>query len=99
MVIYRSCKGSINNKKLKNVILLKKHIFNENKIPCIKILNKPKEHLVALQMAFTQIFQLNGWGQYRNQGNVINFPTNLHKIQTILPQLIESYKMTITHNS
>ncbi len=39
-------------------------------------------------MAFTQIFQLNGWGQYGNQGSVINFPTNLHKIQTILPQLI-----------
>jgi len=48
MLIYRSCKGSITKKK---VILLRKHIFNGNVIPCIKILNKLEEHLVAPQMA------------------------------------------------
>jgi len=46
-------KESINNRKVKNVILLRKHIFNENVIPFVKILNKLKEHLIALQMAFT----------------------------------------------
>jgi hypothetical protein len=46
-------KKSINNRKVKNVILLRKHIFNENVIPFVKILNKLKEHLIALQMAFT----------------------------------------------
>jgi hypothetical protein len=38
------------------------HINNENKILFVMILNKPKEHLVALQMTFAQIYQLNGWG-------------------------------------
>jgi hypothetical protein len=85
-LVCKRCKESINNRKVKNVILLRKPIFNENIIPFVKILNKLKEHLIALQMAFAYIFQLNDWGQYDIRGSVINVPTNLDKIQTILPQ-------------
>ncbi len=52
-LVCKKRKESINNRKVKNVILLRKHIFNENVIPFVKILNKLKEHLIALQMAFT----------------------------------------------
>jgi hypothetical protein len=53
MVVCKRCKESINNRKVKNVILLREHIFNENIIPFVKISNKLEEHLIALQMAFT----------------------------------------------
>jgi hypothetical protein len=52
-LVCKKRKESINNRKVKNVILRRKHIFNENVIPFVKILNKLKAHLIALQMAFT----------------------------------------------
>ncbi len=61
MFICKSCKQLINKKKFEDVILMCQHIYNENKIPSVMILNK-LEHLVAPQMTFAQIYQLNGWG-------------------------------------
>jgi hypothetical protein len=51
-LVCKRCKKSINNRKVKNIILLGEHIFTENVIPFV-ILNKLKEHLIALRMAFT----------------------------------------------
>jgi hypothetical protein len=39
-------------------------------------------------LAFTQIFQLKGYGQYGIHGNIVNVPTNLDLVQTILPWLL-----------
>jgi hypothetical protein len=36
-------------------------------------------------MTFAQIYQLNGWGQYGIQGSIVNVPTNVDKMQIILP--------------
>jgi len=49
------------------------------------ILNK-LEHLIAPQMTFAQIYQLNGWGQYGIWGSIVNVPANVNKMQIILPQ-------------
>ncbi len=61
------------------------HIYNENTIPFVMILNTLEERLIAPQMTFAQIYQLNGWGQYGIQGSIVNVPTNVDKMQIILP--------------
>jgi len=35
---------------------------------CVLILNNINEHLIAIQLAFAQIFQLKGYAQYELQG-------------------------------
>jgi len=59
MFICKRCEQLFNKNKIEDVILLRQHIYNENKIPYVMILNKLK-HLVAPQMTFAQIYQLNG---------------------------------------
>jgi len=46
MFICKRCEQLINKYKIKDVILMCQHIYNENKIPYVMILNK-LEHLVA----------------------------------------------------
>jgi len=41
--------------------------------------------LIAPHFTFTQIFWLKGYGQYGMHGNIVNVPTNLNLVQTILP--------------
>jgi hypothetical protein len=38
-------------------------------------------------LAFVQIWQLQGYGQYNIKGNIINVLTNVHFTQSILPHL------------
>lgn len=54
---------------------------------CVLILNNINQHLIVVQLAFTQIFQLKGCGQYESQGNIMNVPTNLDLVQHILAQM------------
>jgi hypothetical protein len=49
------------------------------------MLNKIEEHLIALCLAFTQIFQLKGYGLYGTHGSVVDVPTNLNLVQNVLP--------------
>jgi hypothetical protein len=51
----------------------------------ISILNKFEECLIAPHLAFTQIFQLKGYGQYGMHGNIIHVVTNLNLVWTIWP--------------
>ncbi len=88
MLICKSCKQVLNTNKINNVILMRKHIYNENKFFFVMALKRLKECLVAHQMAFAQIYQLNCWSQYGIQARIINVLANVDKkIQTILPQL------------
>jgi hypothetical protein len=58
---------------------------NQFNLKFVSIFNKIKEHLIALHLAFTQIFQLKGYGQYGMHGSIVNVPTNINLVQTILP--------------
>jgi hypothetical protein len=44
-----------------------------------------EERLIAPQQAFTQIWQVEGYGQYKIRGSIINVPTNVNITQSILP--------------
>ncbi len=46
-----------------------------------------EEHLIAPCLAFAQIFQLKGYGKYIMHGSIVNVPTNLNLVQTVLPWL------------
>jgi len=54
----------------------------------VPILNQIEEHIIIPHLAFAWIFQLKGYGQYEMHGNIVNVPTNLDLIQTILPWLL-----------
>jgi hypothetical protein len=60
------------------------------------MLNKVKEHLTTPHLTFTQIFQLQRYGQYGLHGSIVNVPTNLIIIQTILLQMPhENYSISV----
>jgi len=44
-----------------------------------------EEHLIPPCLAFAQIFQLKGDGQYKMHSSIVNVPTNLNLVQTVLP--------------
>jgi len=46
-----------------------------------------EEHLIPPCLAFAQIFQLKGDGQYKMHSSIVNVPTNLNLVQTVLPWL------------
>jgi hypothetical protein len=49
------------------------------------MLNKIEEHLIAPCLAFTQKFQLKGYGPYGIHGSVVNFPKTINLVQNVLP--------------
>lgn len=59
VLICKSCKQLLNTNKIKSVILMCKHIYNESKKKIVMALNKLEEHFVTPPMAFAQIYQLN----------------------------------------
>jgi len=64
------------------------HIMNDKlNMICVLILNNINQHLIVVQLAFIQIFQLKGCAQYESQGNIMNVPTNLDLVQHILAQM------------
>jgi hypothetical protein len=44
--------------------------------------------LITPHLAFAQIFQLKGYGQYGMHGNIVIVSTNLDLVQTILLRLL-----------
>jgi hypothetical protein len=42
---------------------------------------------VSPRLAFAQIYQLKGYGQYGIRGSIVNVPTNLDLVQNVLPRL------------
>jgi hypothetical protein len=65
---------------------LHEHITNnQSNFKFVPILNKIEECLIAPRLAFAQIFQLKGYGQYGMHENIINFLSNLDLVQSILP--------------
>jgi hypothetical protein len=57
-------------------------------------LHELEERLIAPQQAFTQIWQVEGYGQYKIRGIIINVPTNVNMTQSILPRM-PNYETTI----
>jgi hypothetical protein len=56
------------------------------------MLNKIEYYLITPHLIFTQIFQLQGYEQYGLHGSIVNVPTNVNVIQTILRgMLYEDY--------
>ncbi len=47
--------------------------------------NKIEEHLITPHLIVTQIFQLQGYGQYGLCRGIVIVPTNLYIIQVVLP--------------
>jgi hypothetical protein len=69
-------------------MILREHITNNQlNFKFVPILHKIEEHLIALHLAFAQIFQLKGYGQYEMHGSIVNVPKNLDLVQIILPRL------------
>jgi hypothetical protein len=60
---------------------LHEHITNnQSNFRFVPILNKIEECLIAPRLAFAQIFQLKGYGQYGMHRHIINVPTNLNLV-------------------
>jgi len=53
---------------------------NQLNFKFISTLNKIEECFIAPHLAFTQIFQLKGYGQYGMHGNIIHVVTNLNLV-------------------
>ncbi len=53
----------------------------------LKKLNELEKRLISPHLAFVQIWQLQGYGQYSIKGNIINVLTNVNFTQSILPHL------------
>jgi hypothetical protein len=56
-------------------------------IDSVRKLNELKEQLILFCLAFVQIWQLQGYGQYSIKGSIINVLTNVNFTQSILPYL------------
>ncbi len=56
-----------------------------NDIDFVKKLNELEKQLVSPHLAFAQIWQLQGYGQYNIKGSIINVPSNINFTQSILP--------------
>jgi hypothetical protein len=46
------------------------------------------ERLITPQQAFTQIWQVERYGQFKIHGSIINVPTNVNRTQFILPHML-----------
>jgi hypothetical protein len=54
----------------------------------VSTLNVVEKKLIAPHLAFAQIFQLKGYGQYGLHKNIVNFPTSLDLVQSTLPRFV-----------
>ncbi len=85
-LLCKSCYFKNNNNKTPK-FLVPTNIKLNNDIDSIKNLNELKEQLVSPRLTFTQIWQLQGYGQYNIKGSIINVPSNINFIQSIFPRL------------
>jgi hypothetical protein len=58
-------------------------------ISSILDLHELEEKLITSRQTFTQIWQVQGYGQYKTRCNIINVPTNVNKTQSILPCMLD----------
>ncbi len=72
------------NKNKTPKVLIPTNIRLNNDIDSIKKLNELEERLISPHLTFTQIWQLQGYGQYNIKGNIINVPSNINFTQSIL---------------
>ncbi len=72
-----------------NHLYIKYQIKNlETKLfPLIQKLTQLEKRFISPRLIFAQIYKLQGYGQYKIHGNVINVPTNVDQTQSILPHL------------
>jgi hypothetical protein len=75
------------NKNKTPKLLVPTNIRLNNDIDFVKKLNELEEQLISLRLTFTQIWQLQGYGQYNIKRNIINVPSNINSTQSILPRL------------
>jgi hypothetical protein len=70
-----------------NMTLCEHITNNQSNLKFVPILNKIEEHLITPHLAFTQIFQLKGYGQYEMHKSIVNIPKKLDLVQIILLRL------------
>jgi hypothetical protein len=75
------------NKNKTPKLLVPTNIRLNNDIDSVKKLNGLEEQLISLRLAFAQIWQLQGCGQYNIKGSSINVPSNIDSTQSILPHI------------
>ncbi len=47
-----------------------------------------KERLIVPRQTFAQIWQVEGYRQFKNLGSLINVPTNVNRALSILPHML-----------
>jgi len=82
------CQKKFDCGKQLNMTLHEHIINNQSNFKFVPILSKIEEHLIVPHLAFAQIFQLKGYGQYGMHENILDVLTNLDLVQSILPQLL-----------
>jgi hypothetical protein len=77
-----------------------KNIIKIIMIESARIINVLKEIFILPRQAFAYIYKLHNYGQYKLHGSVINVPTNIDRVQSILLRLPDNdltcYKTSIT---
>jgi hypothetical protein len=82
VIICKCCKRKFDIGKPFDLVLQNHIITTKLDMKFLLMLNKIEEILIAPCLAFAQIFQLQGYGQYGLHGSIVNVPTNLNIIQT-----------------
>jgi hypothetical protein len=87
VLICKSCKNKLDIRKPFDSLLQNHIIINKPNMKYFLMLNKIEECLIASCLGFALIFQLQGYVQYGLHGSIVNVPTNVNIIQTILPRM------------
>jgi hypothetical protein len=83
-----SCRRKLEHGKSLDLGLWTHIKFNvPNQMHLVSTLNVVEKWLIAPHLTFAQFFQLKGYGQYGLHGNIVNVPTNLDLVESILPRM------------
>jgi len=85
-LLCKSCYSFFPKKKTPK-LLVSTNIKLNDPINFVKKLNELEKRLISPHLAFVQIWQLQGYGQYSIKGNIINVLANVNFTQSILPHL------------
>jgi len=72
LMICSNCKRYLNGKDLPKILV--STIFFNTHIPFIAIFFELEERLVVPKQVFAQIYQVQGYGQFKMHGSAINVP-------------------------
>jgi hypothetical protein len=61
-------------------------MFRNKIISLVQKLTQLEKCLISPYFAFAQIYKLQGYMQYNMHGSVMNVPTNVDQIKSILPR-------------